>query len=190
MCRMGQDLSWYQYLDKNLKYLQPVLTLCIFALIFYAIIPKKMYFLGIFFCGFDFFFVFTKNACFIYALYSNVTAFLLLSLKKTMQKTLPGFMIVRMENIWLHKSGVNSTFYNVAMKGFHYYCAFLFELLLFVWLWLNYYLQLRYIYLFPPTIWVWYPKSLVSYDKLYLSLKPNWLFAIYLHNLLQEFMHW
>ena len=39
---------------------------------------------------------------------------------------MPEFINVIMENNWLHKSGTNGMFYNLAMKGFHYCHTFLF----------------------------------------------------------------
>ena len=49
---------------------------------------KETLFLGICFCDFDFYFIFTKNACFICALCGNVIAFCSLSLDKTVKSTL------------------------------------------------------------------------------------------------------
>ena len=98
---------------------------------------KENVFLGICFCDFEFSFIFTKNACFCCELCGNVTAFCSLSLNKSVPKHLwkrqvcTKFINLIMENNWSHKSGANSGLYNVAMKGFHYYHAFLFEILLF-----------------------------------------------------------
>ena len=47
--------------------------------------PKEAFFLGILFGDFDFSFVFTKNACFHWALCGNVTAFCLVSLENPMK---------------------------------------------------------------------------------------------------------
>ena len=64
------------------------------------------------------------NTCFRCALCGNVTAFCSLSLNKTIKTPLQKrqvctkFINVIMENNWLHKSGANSTLYNVAMTSF------------------------------------------------------------------------
>ena len=85
---------------------------------------KETHFLGIFFCDLGFFFVFTKNTCFLCAMFGNVTVLCLLSLKKTVQNPLwksqvcPKFVNVIIENSQSHKSGANSTLYNVATRGF------------------------------------------------------------------------
>ena len=49
---------------------------------------KETLFLGICFCDFEFSLVFTKNACFLCVMCSNVTAFCLSLLKKTVQISL------------------------------------------------------------------------------------------------------
>ena len=49
---------------------------------------RENFFLGICFCDFDFSFVFTKNACFLCALCSNITTFCSLALNKTIQNYL------------------------------------------------------------------------------------------------------
>ena len=123
MWKMGQDILWYLYIAKHFQYLQPLLTLWIYVLISDTIILNKP-FLKDFFCDFDLYFVFTKNACFLCVMCSNVTALCSLSLKKTMQDPILNrqvcteFINVIMENNWLHKSDANSTLYNAGMKGF------------------------------------------------------------------------
>ena len=83
---------------------------------------RELFFLGIFFCNFDFSLLFTKNPCFLCAPFGNVTTFCLLQPKKTMQnplwerKVCPKLINVIMENNWSHKSGSNSTLYNITMK--------------------------------------------------------------------------
>ena len=85
---------------------------------------KKYISLWICFCNFGFSFVFTKNACFLCAMCGNTTAFYSISLEKIVQKTLwkihlcCQFINLLMGNNWPHKSGTNSTLYNLAMKGF------------------------------------------------------------------------
>ena len=117
---------------------------------------KETFFLGICFCSFEFYFVFTKNACFCCELCINVTVFCLLSLNKTLKNPLwksqlrPKLINVTTQNNQLHKSGANSTLYNLAMKGFPLPSHILFGLILFVLLWQNSHLQFWYIYLFPP----------------------------------------
>ena len=80
-------------------------------------------FLGIRFCGFEFSFVYTKNACFCCALCGDVTTLSSLSPKKTVQNNLwksqvcTEFISVIMENNQSHKSGANSMIYNIEMKG-------------------------------------------------------------------------
>ena len=117
---------------------------------------KETLFLWIFFYDFDCFFIFTKNACFLCAMYGNVTVLCSLSLKKNAQNHLwksqvcPKFNNIIIENSRSHKYGANSTLYNVSMKGFLLLSHILFELILFVFMWQNSHLQLKYIYLFPP----------------------------------------
>ena len=85
---------------------------------------KETFFLGISFCDFDFSFVLTKNVCFCCALCGNVTAFCYLSLNKTVQNLLwksqlcPKSINIIMEKNRLHKSGANSTLFNVEINGF------------------------------------------------------------------------
>ena len=123
MFRNGQDLPWIQFIAKNLHYLQIEVALWTYAIIFDEIIPNKP-FLRIFFCDFDFSFIFTKNACFQFTLCSNVTEFYSLLQKKIVQNPLweiqvcPEFINVIMENNPSHKYGANSTLYNVAIQGF------------------------------------------------------------------------
>ena len=49
---------------------------------------EETFLLGIYFCDFDFSFVFSKHACFCCAMCDNVTAFCSFSLKKNLFKTL------------------------------------------------------------------------------------------------------
>ena len=142
---------------------------------------RKKLFLGICFCDFDISFVFTQKACFICAQSCNVTTFFLLSLKNRANFFMkdPGMYLIHEHNNGgnqSHKSGTNFTLYNVAMNGFPLSSRILFELLLS--LLQNAHLQLRYIYLFSPTIPLQNSKSLMSCDKSYLSLKYNWSVAI------------
>ena len=113
------SMSW----QKN-QYLQTGMILYNCVSIYDAIIPKKHLFLGFFCCYFELSFIFTKNACFLCELCSDVNVLCSLSLKKTVQNPLwkiqvcPNFVNVILENIWLHKYGANITWCNLAMKGF------------------------------------------------------------------------
>ena len=95
-----------------------------------------------------------------------------------------------MENNRSHKSGANSTLYNVAMKGLTLSPH------MFIWtspvflLWKNSHLQLQCIYPFPPVILVKNPKPTVSCDKSNQSLKSNWSVASCPQNIFQEFLRW
>ena len=104
--------------------------------------PIETFFLGICFFYFGFSFLFTKNTCFICALYGNVTSFCLLSLNKTVQNPLwkiqlcPEFINAIIESNQSHKSGTNITLYNVAMKDFPFpscisiwTCTFFFDVM-------------------------------------------------------------
>ena len=118
---------------------------------------KEIFFWGILFCGFKFSFVFTKNACFFFAVCGNFATFCSLSLKKTVKTYMKSqvcseFIIIILENNRLHKSDDDITLYNVAMKGFTLSSCILFELLLFVLLGQNYHPQLQCIYMFTPMI--------------------------------------
>ena len=156
MCIMGQYISWAQYLAKHFQCLVSVVTLCICVLIYDTITPKD-FLGGICLFDFEFSFIFTKSACSICDLWVNFTAFCLLSLNKIMQNSLLKIQVctksisVTMENNKSHKSGANSTLYNVSMKGLPLSSRIFIWLILFVLLWQNSHLQLWYIYLFPPT---------------------------------------
>ena len=159
MCRMGQGLPWAQCLVNYFQYLQPVVTLWTFYLCSEAIFPKKLNFKD-FFCDFNFSFVFTKNACFLCALYSNVTVFCPLSLKKTEKKILwkrqcyTNLINEIVENNQSHKFGVNKTLCNLVIDCFPLSQRISIWTLLFVLLWSNAHLKLWYVYLFPPMILV------------------------------------
>ena len=122
----GLGLPWAKYIDKHLQYLQPVVTLWIFFLFSYSIILRKL-FLEFAFADFDFSFIFTLNACFLCALYGNVTSLFSLLVKKTMQNTswtsqvCTKFVNVIMENNWLPKSGATCTLYHVVITGFQFF---------------------------------------------------------------------
>ena len=118
--------------------------------------PKENVFLGIWFCAFDFSFIFTKNACFLFVTCVNVTAFCSMSMNNTVKTSLwksqvcIKFINVIMENNWSQKSGTDSTLYNVAMKDFPLSsCIFIWTYPVFS-LWQNSHVQLQYIYPFSP----------------------------------------
>ena len=83
-----------------------------------------------------------------------------------------------MENNWSHKSGANSTLYKLAMNSLQLLSLILFELVLFVYMWQNSYLQIQNIHLFPPMSPVYNPKLWMSCDRSHWSLKSNWSFTI------------
>ena len=124
MCRMYQDLPQYKCLTKNLQYLKLVVTLWIYVFISDAIISKILCFPVFCLDDFEFSFVLTIIACFLCAFYGNVTVVCSLSLKKPCKnifenrRYVPIFFDVIMGNNLSHKSGANSTLYNVAMKCF------------------------------------------------------------------------
>ena len=115
MCRKYQDILRVTFLAKTFQYLQPVM-------ISHTTILKKLFF-GVYFCDFDFSFIFTKKEWFFCALCGNIAAFWSISLKKITQNPLwkwqvrPKFINVIMENTRSHKSGANSTLYNLAITG-------------------------------------------------------------------------
>ena len=185
--RLGSTLSWMYCQTYSVS--PPSSDLVDLCLNIWWNNTKETFFLGICFCDFEFSFIFTKNACFLCALYDIVTEFFSLSLKKTMQSLLwrrqvcPKFINATMENNWSHKSGANTTLYHLAMKGF--------PLLSIISIWtcpacfaVMKWSSKTSIYLFVSTNEPGKnPKSLVSCGKLHLSQKYDWPVASCLHSL-------
>ena len=86
-------------------------------------ISKAIFFHDGNFLVIDISFISTQNACFLYALCGNLTAFLSFAPKYTVQNHLwnkqlcPKFINVMIENTLSHKYGAKDTLLTVAMKG-------------------------------------------------------------------------
>ena len=122
MCKIGQDIHRAHYLAKQILYLHPVVTLWIYVLISDAITKKKLS-LKKLKIDLYFYFIFTRNACFLHALcckhhiLCNIT-----------EENHTKHFIIKAgmsqihwrnnENNRSHNSGANSMLYNVEIKGF------------------------------------------------------------------------
>ena len=123
MCKKGLNLFLALHLPKHLQYPQITIIWCICVLTSDVVILKQFSFLLVIFF-FDISLIFPRNACFLCALCSNVTAFFFSAPNYTVNNPLwkrqvcPTFINILIENNLSHKSGAKSTFCNVAMKNF------------------------------------------------------------------------